>query len=171
MIIVTKNGEPLSELLYSWDKDCGVFLSDEEGLEISTDRNNCLFKVGDNCTFNTGFGCIFDAGNNCTFNTTSMCTFDTGESCTFNTGTDCVFRCSSDCVIETGGDSIVLRRDIYEVIELERCAKIRLNEYMIEGYSLVNREVKDIKLNSQIDNLQKQIDDLKLKLKNKDSNE
>lgn len=42
---------------------------------------------------------------------------------------------------------------------------------MKEGYSLVNREAKDTKLNSQIDNLQKQIDDLKLKLKNKDSNE
>ena len=56
-----------------------------------------------------------------------------GESgCTFKTGSYCTFKTGSDCV--------VVRRDVYEVIELKENVKIKLNEYSIKGYTKVEEE-------------------------------
>ena len=57
-------------------------------------------------------------------------TFDTGWYCTFNTGPDCTFNTGEECV--------VVRRDIYEVIELEEGKPIKLNGYGIKGFTYIN---------------------------------
>ncbi|MBA3678604.1 hypothetical protein H0W80_00150 [Candidatus Saccharibacteria bacterium] len=65
-----------------------------------------------------------------TFKTSSGCTFTTGSGCTFTTGSGCTFTTDSDCV--------VVRRDVYEVIELEAGVKIKLNDYKTKGFTKVD---------------------------------
>ena len=72
-------------------------------------------------------GCTFDTGSYCTFKTGSYCTFDTGWDCTFKTGENCV----------------VVRRDIYEVIELKENTKIKLNDYKVKGFMVLEDEDKE----------------------------
>ena len=74
----------------------------------------------------------FNGVSDCTFNTESDCTFKTGSDCTFNTGSDCTFKTGENCV--------VVRKDIYEVIELKSGQKIKLKEYSIKGYDILEEE-------------------------------
>ena len=115
--------------------------------------SNCIFKTGSDCTFDTGPDCTFDTGPDCTFNTSYYCTFDTGSNCIFKTGSDCTFDTGPDCTFNTGSDCtfntsykcVVVRRDIYEVIELEEGKKIKLNGYSIKGYKvLVKKTTKEM---------------------------
>ena len=69
-----------------------------------------------------------------TFNTGSDYTFDTGSGCTFKTGSGCTFKTGKECV--------VVRRDVYEVIELKENVKIKLNERGIKGYEIIEDEKK-----------------------------
>ncbi len=57
-------------------------------------------------------------------------TFKTSSGCTFTTGSGCTFTTDSDCV--------VVRRDVYEVIELEAGVKIKLNDYKTKGFTKVD---------------------------------
>ena len=63
---VTKNGVPLDENLYTWDKKTKTFSTKEEGLVLD-------FKNRYDCTFDTGYGCTFDTDHDCTFDTGSGC--------------------------------------------------------------------------------------------------
>jgi len=101
---------------------------------------NCTFKTGYGCTFNTGSDCTFNTAFDCTFNTDFNCTFKTGSGCTFKTAFDCTFDTGSDCTFDTGSDCVVIRRDVYEVIELKENVKIKLNEHSIKGYTEVGKE-------------------------------
>ena len=96
--------------------DKSLYTMDEETKTFSTNESGLVldFRNVDYCTFNTGFDCTFNTGFDCTFNT--------GSNCTFNTGSDCV----------------VVRRDIYEVIELKEGVKIKLKGLCIKGFTLVD---------------------------------
>ena len=72
------------------------------------------------------------------FSDISYCTFKTGFSCTFNTGSYCTFKTGSDCTFKTGEQCVVVRRDVYEVIELEENKEIRLNEYGKKGFTYID---------------------------------
>ena len=72
------------------------------------------------------------------FSDISYCTFDTGSYCTFKTGPYCTFHTSSDCTFKTGEQCVVVRRDVYEVIELEENKEIRLNEYGKKGFTYID---------------------------------
>ena len=131
---VLQNGEPLSLDKFEWDEKTNTFSSSEDNLVL--DFNNidyCTFRTGFGCTFKTGYDCTFDTGSGCTFDTIFGCTFKTGANCTFNTGANCTFNTGSDCV--------VVRRDIYEVIELVEGQKIKLNRYKIKGFEVIEFEV------------------------------
>ena len=151
---VLQNGEPLSSDKFEWDEKTNTFSSSEDNLVL--DFNNidyCTFRTGSDCTFKTGSGCIFktgsfctfDTGYDCTFNTGSSCTFKTGFNCTFNTDYDCTFKtgfgCTFDtsavCTFRTGFGCVVVRRDIYEVIELKEGQKIKLNKAGIKGFEII----------------------------------
>jgi len=106
----------------------------------------CTFNTGSYCTFNTGSDCTFNTGYNCTFNTSSYCTFDTGSDCTFDTGSDCTFKTGSDCTFKTGYKCVVVRRDVYEVIELKGKIKIKLNECGVKGFTVLEEKVETIKI-------------------------
>lgn len=111
---VLKNGKPLSLDLFEWDEKTNTFSSNEDILVLDfRNINNCTFNTGSNCTFNTGFNCTFNTGFDCTFNTGPDCTFDTGKNC------------------------VVVRRDIYEVIEIEEGKKIKLNGYNEKGFTIL----------------------------------
>ena len=102
----------------------------------------CTFNTGDNCTFNTLYNCTFDTSYKCTFDTSYNCTFDTGYSCifktsaccTFETGYDCTFDTGYNCTFKTEYGCVVIRRDIFEVIQLEENKKYKLNPYSVKGY-------------------------------------
>jgi len=126
--------------------------------------SDCTFKTGFGCTFNTGSYCTFDTGNGCTFNTWNGCIFNTWSDCTFNTGNGCIFNTGNDCIFKTGFGCVVIRRDIYEVIELEEGIEIKLNSYAEKGYTIIkekniiNIDGKDIEISKEgLENLKKQL--------------
>ena len=117
--------------------------------------SECTFNTGSGCTFKTGSECIFKTGSNCifkaycsTFKTGDNCTFDTGHNCTFDTGSDCTFNTDYGCAFDTGVDCVVVRRDIFEVIELEKYVKIKLNNCRIKGYTVIE-DVKYIEIDGK----------------------
>ena len=57
--------------------------------------------------------------------------------CTFNTGSSCTFKTGSNCTFKTGDDCVVVRRDVYEVIELKKGQKIKLNHFGVKGFTFV----------------------------------
>ena len=152
---VLQNGKPLSLDKFEWDEKTKTFSSDEGDLvldfvEISgctfVTGGGCTFKTWSDCTFKTGSDCTFDTGDRCTFNTGSECTFNTGDRCTFNTGSECTFNTGSSCTFKTGEKCVVIRRDVYEVIELTEGKKIRLNEYGVKGYKVLVKKPKKVVL-------------------------
>ena len=114
---VFKNGKPLDLDKFEWDEKTNTFSSSEDYLVLG---------------FNGVSGCTFDTGSHCTFKTEFDCTFNTGSYCTFNTGSDCTFKTGENCV--------VVRKDIYEVIELKSGQKIKLKGYSIKGYNILEEE-------------------------------
>lgn len=74
------------------------------------------------------------------FNGVNGCTFDTGSNCTFDTGSACTFKTGDDCTFDTGKQCVVIRRDVYEVIELEEGKKIKLNGYEEKGYTTIETD-------------------------------
>ena len=92
-------------------------------------ESNCKFKTGSRCTFKTGFSCIFHTG--------AFCTFNTGAFCTFNTRSNCTFETRSSCTFDTRENSVVVRRDIFEVIQFNEDQVYTLAPNDIPGY-LVN---------------------------------
>ena len=116
---VLQNGKPLALNKFTWDEKTRTFSSSEDGLVLD-------FKGETYCTFKTG--------SDCTFNTWSRCTFNTWSRCTFNTRYDCTFDTWSDCTFKTGSDCVVIRRDVYQVIELKGNVKYQLFPYEKKGY-------------------------------------
>ena len=116
---VLQNGKPLNLDKFIWDEKTNTFSSSEDGLVID-------FKEINDCTFKTGWCCTFKTG--------SYCTFDTGPGCTFDTGVGCMF--------DTGAQSVIVRRDVYEVIELDGTKQIKLNDYEVKGYTVINGKKK-----------------------------
>ncbi len=123
----------------------GSYCTFDTGSSCTFDTSfNCIFKTKSDCTFDTGSDCNFTTGTNCnfktdwscTFNTGSDCTFDTGSYITFNTGSDCTFNTGSDCTFKTGTNGVIVRRDGFEVITLDKKVNhIKLNEY--KGYEVL----------------------------------
>ena len=136
---VLQNGKPLSLDKFEWDEKTKTFSSDEGDLVLD-------FVEISGCTFVTGGGCTFKTWSDCTFKTGSDCTFDTGDRCTFNTGSECTFNTGSSCTFKTGEKCVVIRRDVYEVIELTEGKKIRLNEYGVKGYKVLVKKPKKVVL-------------------------
>ncbi len=111
-----------------------------------TTGSSCTFDTGSSCTFTTGSSCTFTTGSSCTFDTGSSCTFDTGFSCTFNTNSNCTFTTSFSCTFTTSFSCVVIRSDVYEVIELKEGIKIKLNGWGIKGYKEIPDESEDVEI-------------------------
>jgi hypothetical protein len=142
---VLKNGNPLSLDLFSWDEKTNTFSSNEDNLVIDFNCiSGCSFKTGNGCTFNTGSDCTFNTRYECTFDTGSDCTFNTGSDCTFKTGSRCTFDAGCECTFKTGKECVLVRRDIYEVIELPESKEIKLNAWGIKGYTEVKDQIEMI---------------------------
>ena len=146
---VTKNGIVLDPNLYNWDEKTKTFSTNEDGLVID-------FRDWDDVTFNTGSECTFTTGSDCTFTTGYGCTFDTGSYCTFKTGSRCTFKTGSRCVI--------VRRDVFEIIQPKPGVTIQLNEFEIKGYKVVENKYvitvdgKEIELSQEsFESLKKQL--------------
>jgi hypothetical protein len=164
---VLQNGKPLDLNKFKWDENTKTFYSNEINLVLDFgDVNNVSFKTSGYCNFNTGSDCNFETGSDCNFNTGSRCNFYTGsycnfntydncnfitlDNCSFNTGSYCKFNIGDKCILRTsnsccvkcyvkiGCDCLVVRRDIYEVIELKANNKIKLNDFMVRGYTIEN---------------------------------
>ena len=126
---VFQNGKPLPLSKFTWDEDTKTFSSKESDLTLDfNDMVSCVFNTGSYCVFNTGYGCTFRTSLGCVFNTSFNCTFEAGFDCVFNTGSYCV----------------VVRRDVYEVIELEEGKKIKLNGFGIKGFTYVESDKVEI---------------------------
>jgi len=141
MFSVTKKGKPLNKSLYNWDEKTKTFSTNESNLVLD-----------------------FSDMNYVTFNTGSYCTFMTGDGCKFNTGDDCTFTTRSRCTFETGNDCVIVRRDIYEVIEIPENTKIKLNNCQVKGYMIIPEkhiviiDGKEIELSEEsLNNLKNQL--------------
>ena len=154
---VLQNGKPLSLDKFSWDEKTKVFSSNENHLVLDfSGVDSCTFKTGSDCTFdtgsdcvfNTGYDCTFDTGSYCTFKTANDCTFDTGSDCTFDTSHDCTFKTGSDCTFTVGKECVIVRRDIFEIIQPKTDVKIKLNEYEVKGYTVIE-ETKTITIDNK----------------------
>ncbi len=164
---VTQGGEPLDLDSFEWDEDANVFSTTESNLVLDFSDINCVtfttgsdctfttgsdctfktdsgctFKTDSGCTFNTGPWCTFDTSSDCVFTTGPRCTFNTGSGCTFDTSYNCVFTTGSGCTFDTGKECVVVRRDMYEVIELKEGVEIKLNDYCIKGYEIIGEDVE-----------------------------
>jgi len=125
---VLKDGKPLDLDKFNWDEKTRTFSSSDNGLVIDfKDIYSYTFKTGSNCVFNTSSNCVFNTGDNCTFDTGSNCVFNTGDNCTFNVGSNCV----------------IIRRDVYEVIEPEENIKIKLNDLGKKGFVVLDEKTKE----------------------------
>lgn len=103
---VLQNGKPLSLDKFEWDENTKTFSSNEDGLVLD-------FKGVDNLTINCRNYCAINCGYSCTIN------------------------CRYYCTINPKGDEcVVVRRDVYGVIELSEGKKIRLNGYGVKGYKV-----------------------------------
>ena len=132
---VLKNGKPLGLNLFTWNRETHTFSSKQSGLVIDFGNFSlCVFETEHHCIFKTGSLCTFDTGPDCVFCTGFHCNFDTGHDCTFDTGPLCTFK--------TGPDCVVVRRDVYEVIELKAGQKIKLNSQGIKGFVILNKKVE-----------------------------
>ncbi len=136
---VSQNGKPLALDKFEWDKKEKIFSSGENDLIID-------FASINGITFNTESNCVFKTESYCRFNTNYNCQFNTGAYCVFNTGTDCIFKTNYNCQFNTGSDCVVVRKDIYEIIELEAGVKIKLNNYCIKGYEEIKEQSEDIEI-------------------------
>ena len=143
---VSQFGSPLSLDKFEWDENTNTFSTEENNLVLDfSEINNCTFKTGSSCTFNTysyctfktGSGCTFNTGSYCTFKTNSYCTFKTGSGCTFNTGSDCTFNTGSNCTFDTVENCVIVRWDIFEVIQPEPNVTIKLNDFDVKGYTVI----------------------------------
>jgi hypothetical protein len=154
---VTKYGKELHPKLYSWDEETKTFTSKEHSLVLDFHGcNGVTFKGGCNNTFRTGAHCNFETGPECTFITGSQCTFVTGSQCTFDTLYSCTFK--------AGKDSVVIRRDVFEIIPLEWGSTIKLNDDEIKGFTCVEEkhiitiDGKEIELSKEsFENLKRQL--------------
>ena len=132
---VLQNGKPLSLKKFNWDEKTKTFSSQEDNLVLDFfGIIDCTFNTVYGCTFNTSSGCTFKTGSRCTFKTGSDCTFDTGYRCTFDTGSDCTFDTGSGCTFKTGSDCVVVRRDIFEVIEFKKDTLYKIAPHGIKGF-------------------------------------
>lgn len=130
---VLKNGKPLDLDLFEWDEKTNTFSTFENFLVIDFfGIFNCTFNTGFYCTFNTSSNCTFNTSSDCTFNTDSGCTFKTGLGCTFKTSYNCTFDTGPGCTFKTGSYCVIVRRDIFEVIQQK--TNIKLCPYEIPGY-------------------------------------
>jgi hypothetical protein len=144
---VLQNGKPLSLDKFEWDEKTDTFSSNEDDLVLDfAGISSCTFKTGWNCTFKTGRYCKFDTGDGCKFDTGDGCKFDTGYGCKFDTGWYCTFDTGNGCTFKTGKECVVVRRDVYEVIEIPEGKKIRLNEYGVKGYKVLVKKPKKVVL-------------------------
>ena len=122
---ITRKGKPLSKDLYTWDEETRTFFTNEDGLVLDfSGISNCTFKTCYNCTFKTG----------------SYCTFNTGSDCTFNTGSDCTFKTSYNCTFNTDENCFVTRYDVRGVTEIPVNKTIKLNDYGITGYTIIEEK-------------------------------
>ena len=138
---VTRNGKVLDPDLYNWDEKTKVF---------STKENNLVLD--------------FSNMNYVTFKTGSYCTFTTGSDCTFTTGSYCTFKTSSNCTFTTGSDCVIVRRDVFEIIQPKEGKPIKLKEYGTKGFDFVKKDKtitidgKDIVISEEsYQNLKKQL--------------
>jgi hypothetical protein len=146
---ITQNGKSLDPSKYTICEKTKTFSTNEDGLVLDFNGlygwsfktgSGCTFDTGANCTFDTGSNCTFDTGSGCTFDTGSNCTFKTGFSCTFKTGFDCTFDTRSCCLLTVGENCVIVRRDIFDVIQPEPNKTIKLNGYGVTGFVVVEPE-------------------------------
>ena len=137
---VLQNGKPLPLDKFKWDEKTKTFSSNEDGLVLD-------FKGVDNLTINCRNYCAINCESFCTIDCMSFCTINCGFSCTINCGSSCTINCRHYCTINPKGDEcVVVRRDVYEIIEIPEGKKIRLNEYGVKGYKVLVKKPKKVVL-------------------------
>jgi hypothetical protein len=130
---VLQNGKPLDLDKFSWDEATKTFSTLEDSLVLDfayidyctiTTGSRCTIKTGYNCTLKTGYNCTITTGDNSTITTSNCCTITTGDNSTITAGDYCV------CV----------RRDVFEFFQIPVNTKIRLNDFGVKGYEILEEK-------------------------------
>lgn len=96
--------------------DKSLYNWDENTKTFSSNEDNLVLD------FSSIIGAVIKTGNCCTIDTGSRCTIDTGREC------------------------VLVRRDVYEVIELKEGQKIKLNDFEVRGFTVIEEEKKKVTL-------------------------
>jgi hypothetical protein len=102
----------------------------KDGKEFTnyTEENGVIIIKEDGVVLDCGSGNIIDCRSDCTI----FC------------GSDNTIFCGPDNTIHTKGErNVVIRKDAYEVIELKKGQKIRLNGLGAKGYTDITEEKKE----------------------------
>lgn len=114
MFTVSQFGKPLDSSKYCWDATEKVFSSKESNLLLD-------FSIYTKATFNVKDYCTIIAGSNCIFNVRDCCTIKTKE----------------NSIIIAGKNSVIIRKDVFEIISLEEYRAIKLNDALVPGFQYV----------------------------------
>ena len=156
-ISVTQFGRELSKNKYTWNEETRTFSTNENNLVLDffgieevnfNTGHDCTFITSHNCTFKTGSGCTFDTGHNCTFDTGSSCFFDTSHNCTFKTGSYCNFKTGHDCTFNSVHNCVIIRRNVFEIIQVPENNTNELNQYQIKGFEII-KDTKTITIDGK----------------------
>ena len=163
LVLVFETSRVTFKTGYNCTFNTGGYCTFDTGSYCTFDTgSSCTFKTGFNCTFKTGAECTFDTSANCTFDTGAYCIFKTCANCTFKTGSNCTFDTSNNCTFNTGSNCVIIRRDIFEIIHPDNGVEIKLNKYLIKGFSKVKEKV-ELTLKEVSDKLGIPLDQLRIK--------
>ena len=124
---VLQNGRPLALSQFTWCKKTKTFSSDEDFLVIDfTGVDGVCVNAGNGCTITTEDGCTIKAG--------SDCTITTGGYCTITTEDDCTITAEWDCAITAGRDSVIINRNLFEVIQPKAGQVIQICPVGVAGH-------------------------------------
>jgi hypothetical protein len=117
MISITKNGLPLGKSSYNYDEKTNT---------LSTFVNGVVIDAGDYATIKTGDNSTIDAG--------SYATIDTGYNAMIKAMDNSTIKTGDNATIDAGENSVVIRRDLFDVIIFKVERKITICPYNIPGY-------------------------------------
>ena len=132
---VLKDGKPLSLSKFNWCSKTGKFSSDVDGLVIDFKSiSNLTINVCNNNTIDVGSNNTINAVNSNTINATYSNTINAGSNNTINVGNNNTINATYNNTIKVGKDCVIVRRDVFEVIQPACGDTITIFPYGKKGY-------------------------------------
>ena len=139
---VLQGGKPLHESKFMWDESTKTFSSNEDNLVIDFNGihyatikcgYSATIDCGDYATIDCGESATIDCGDSATINCGRSATIKCGHYATIDCGSYATINCGSYATINCGEESVIIRRDVFEVIT-NPTTPIKICPYGIAGH-------------------------------------